>query len=87
MADFAWLIEAPGARYLAARELGHQYDFHWTDDANKALRFFSENQCDKVRGAIRQMQPRLFDFEHTLGNAWPRQHGYLSAADQAEARP
>lgn len=75
---FAWLIEAPGPRYLAVREVPKMYgEFIWTDDPNKALRFWSKEQCDKTMLAIRRMDPPLFGFEVTLGNAWPREHGWV----------
>jgi hypothetical protein len=83
MTDFAWLIEAPGARYLAVRQLSsNKPDFTWTPDANKALRFWSKEQADLASGAIRALNPDLWGFALTLGEAWPREHGFalLSAA-------
>lgn len=57
---FCWLIEAPGPAYLAARCIGHQYEFHWTADANKALRFVNETQADFTMMAVRVLVPGLF---------------------------
>jgi hypothetical protein len=76
MADFRWLIEAPGARYLAPRNVGG-YDFHWTQDYNEALAFRDEGQADLTMMAIRQLAPSLFDFERTIGNAKAVEHGWL----------
>ena len=76
MSDFAWLIEAPGQRYLAARHLGDHH-FHWTQDHNAALRFYSKAQCDAAMMAIRQLATDLFGFESTLGNAAPVEHGWM----------
>lgn len=76
MADFRWLIEAPGQRYLAPRHVGG-YDFHWTQDHNEALAFRDEGQADGTMMAIRQLAPALFDFERTLGNAKAVEHGWL----------
>lgn len=76
-ADFRWLIEAPGQRYLAPRHLG-DYDFHWTQDHNEALAFRSEAQADGTMMAIRQLAPALFDFERTIGNAKAIEHGWVA---------
>jgi hypothetical protein len=79
MTDFAWLIEAPGARYLAVRQLSsNKPDFTWTMDANKALRFWSKEQADLTAGGVRALQPDLWGFALTLGEAWPREHGFVS---------
>ena len=80
MTDFAWLIEAPGPMYLRTRTIGHHPDFGWTHEANEALRFISKDQADGVMMAVRRMEPALFAFESTLGNAWPREHGWLALA-------
>jgi hypothetical protein len=74
--DFRWLIEAPGARYLAVQRNA----FEWTVDINKALSFRSKEQADALMMAVRQMDREmdqhrrnsfvaLFGFEGTLGNA------------------
>lgn len=74
---FAWLIEAPGPHYLAARAVaGHK--FHWTQDHGVALRFFSEEQADIAMMAIRELDPTLFGFAETLGEARPVEHGWLN---------
>lgn len=73
--EYGWLIEAPGQRYLAARHVG-DYHFHWTQDHDAALRFHCKTQCDAAMMAIRQLAPALFDFERTLGNAAPVEHGW-----------
>jgi len=85
--DFCWLIEAPGSRYLAVREIGHSYDFHWTDDPHSALRFQTKNRADATMMAIRAMNEKicggpylgLFGFEATLGNAKAVEHGWIGA--------
>jgi hypothetical protein len=78
--DFAWLGEAPGQRYLAARVIGYFPEFHWTLDPNKALRFYSEKQCADTMAVVRRLEPSLWDFARTLGEAWPRQHGWIGKA-------
>jgi len=78
MTDFAWLIEAPGQRYLATRHLGRD-EFHWTQDAAKATRFCSEAQADGVMMAVRELAPDLFAFAANLGDAKPTEHGWLTA--------
>lgn len=84
MSDFAWLVEAPGANYLGAREIGHHPEFYWTNDANKALRFWSKEQADLTMMSVRRMEPRLFVFTINLGEAWPRQHAWLGAPPQPD---
>lgn len=89
MSDFAWLIEAPGPNYLGVWQLGHNPpQFRWTSDANKALRFWSKEQADLTAGAVRALQPALWAFAGTLGEAWPREHVWLAkeTAD-VESRP
>lgn len=81
MTDFAWLIEAPGQNYLAVRKAGLTPRFHWTDDANKALRFWSREQADLTAAAVRQLNPDLWAFASLLGEAWPHQHGWLESED------
>lgn len=86
MTDFAWLIEAPGQRYLAVRQLSsNPPDFYWTQDANAALRFWSREQADLAAGGIRTLNPDLWGFALTLGEAWPREHGWLPPAPSSEA--
>lgn len=78
--DFAWLIEAPGQNYLGARNIAHYPEFYWTADANSALRFWSKDQADLTASAVRRMQPALWAFAANLGEAWPREHGWLTQA-------
>lgn len=92
--SFAWLIEAPGQRYLAVQRLKMSDSFEWTTDHNKALRFCSQEQADALMMAVRQMDREigglknhnqlssgaLFAFEATLGNAKAVEHGWISAA-------
>ena len=82
MTDFAWLIEAPGQRYLATRHLGRD-EFHWTQDAAKATRFCSEAQADGVMMAVRELASDLFAFAANLGDAKPTEHGWLDAPTQS----
>lgn len=85
MADFRWLIEAPGQRYLAVQRLNMSDNFEWTTDHNKALAFRSEEQADALMMAVRQMDrqmnsfgnEKLFAFETTLGNAKAVEHGWI----------
>ena len=70
MDNYAWLIEAPGQHYLSVRETAG-YQFHWTNDYNMALRFYSKDQADLVMMAVREARPVLFNFENTLTNARP----------------
>ena len=93
MSDFAWVIEAPGPRYLAVQRLKMSDNFGWTTDHNKALRFYSQEQADALMMAVRQMDREigglknhnqlvsgaLFAFETTLGNAKPVEHGWFPA--------
>lgn len=81
MTEFAWLIEAPGPRYLGTREIGHYPEFFWTDDTNAATRFMAAWQADGVMMAVRRMEPALFAFAVNLGDARPTEHGYLEAFD------
>jgi hypothetical protein len=80
MTEFSWLIEAPGQNYLGTQEIGLQSRFYWTNDAAKALRFCSKEQADGVMMAVRKLAPDLWDFALTLGEAFPREHGYLGDA-------
>lgn len=85
MTQFIWLIEAPGQNYLGTREIGHFPQFYWTSDANKALRFMSKEQADGVMMAVRRLEPSLWAFAVNLGDAWPREHGWLYEARPAPA--
>lgn len=77
---FAWLIEAPGQRYLGVRKALGDYrsEFYWTDDPHKALRLISQEAADGVAMAVRKLAPDLWGFASTLGEAWPREHGWLA---------
>lgn len=48
-----------GPAYLAAHHLGG-YQFYWTDDPHKAIRFFLEDQANTVMMAVRQLRGDLF---------------------------
>lgn len=63
MANFAWLIEAPGPSYLSARKLGSIYEFFWSNNHDQGIRFLNGTQADLVMMAVREMAPQLF--------AWP----------------
>lgn len=76
MTDFAWLIEAPGVFYLGARTLG-RHEFYWTQDNNKALRFFNSEQADQCMMAVRELNPDLFAFARNLHDPRPVEHGWL----------
>lgn len=88
--NFAWVIEAPGPRYLSVRRLGGiggMHDFVWSSEHQQAIRFMSEQQADLTMMAIRDMDRRingfdkgLFAFEVNLGNARAVEHGWLAAA-------
>jgi hypothetical protein len=73
---YAWLIEAPGLRYLASRTVGSSKEFFWTQDHDRAIRFRSGAECDGVMMAIRQLSPALFGFEVTIGDAKAVEHGW-----------
>lgn len=77
MTNFAWLIEAPGPNYLGTRKLG-KYEFYWTRDHNKALRFYSKQQADDAMMAVRELDENLFGFAETLGEAKPVEHGWVN---------
>lgn len=77
--DFAWLIEAPGQKYLAARQYTIGREFHWTGDHNQALRFYSSEQADATMMAVRELAPDLFGFAVTLGDARATEHVWLPA--------
>jgi hypothetical protein len=75
---FTWLVEAPGQKYLAARQIPlSREEFHWTSDHNAALRFVSREQADMTMMAVRQLAPHLFGFAVTLGEARAVEHGWL----------
>lgn len=77
--DFAWLIEAPGARYLGVREFPkYCFEFFWATDHEQATRFYSEAQADGVMMAVRRMEPALFAFAVNLGDARPIEHGWIN---------
>lgn len=85
MADFRWLIEAPGTKYLAVQHLSKSDNFEWTGDHNRAIAFRSEDQADAVMMAVRQMDQMLngfdkglFGFEASLGNAKAVEHGWVA---------
>lgn len=89
MADFRWLIEAPGIRYLAVQRLSMSDNFEWTSDHNKALALRSQEQADALMMAVRQMdrdfnKGALFAFEATLGNARPVEHGWMDNPESAD---
>lgn len=54
-----WLIEMQGPSYLSVRHAGG-YEFFWTDDPYKALRFFDREQADLTMMAVRQLRGDLF---------------------------
>jgi hypothetical protein len=75
--EFAWLIEAPGQYYLEANA-GY---FGWTNDANKALRFYSSAQANKFLEAFMRVKPDLFAFAKLLSDARAVEHGWTQAGD------
>ena len=77
--EYAWLIEAPGPHYLAAREMGG-WTFYWTKEHDKAIRFHSQQQADAVMMAVRALNAGLFEFARTLTDAKPVEHGWMAAA-------
>jgi hypothetical protein len=85
MTDFAWLIEAPGQNYLEAVEIGHCPYFRWTVDHTKAIRFYSQEQADRVMMAVRALDAALFAFAANLGEARPVEHGWLPDGALASA--
>lgn len=74
---FYWLVEAPGPHYLGVRKLPG-YEFYWTPDVNKALRFTTKHDADFTSMAVRALAPQLWAFATTLGEAWPREHGFIN---------
>jgi hypothetical protein len=78
MTSFAWVIEAPGQNYLGTTGMGMSYEFRWTKDHMKALRFMSKAQADSVMMAVRQGFPALFAFAALLGDARPVEHGWIT---------
>lgn len=88
MSNFAWLIEAPGPRYLSVRQLSsNPPDFFWTTHADKALRFWSKEQADLTASGVRALKPDLWGFALTLGEAWPREHGWIEETNPADRQP
>ena len=57
--DTWWLIEMQGPAYLSARHCGG-YEFFWTDDVYKAIRFAFRDQADLTMMAVRQLRGDLF---------------------------
>lgn len=87
MSDFAWLIEAPGRRYLGTRRLGCD-EFYWTQDHAAATRFVSASQAHGVMMAVREIRPDLFAFEVSLGDARPIEHAWFPRpAESSEGTP
>ena len=79
MTQFAWLIEAPGRKYLTVRNKGRFY-FYWTDDPYRAIRFVDKYQCEFVASAIKELSPDLFTFEPLPGVVRVVEHGFAEAA-------
>ena len=75
MTEFRWLIEAPGPKYLFAREVGG-WEFSWTGDHNQALAFRDEKQADDLLMVARALQPTAFEFEKNLSGARAVEHGW-----------
>lgn len=73
--QFAWVIEAPGPSYLAVRELAG-WQFYWSADHAKALRFVTREQADQVMMAVRQAYPALF-FNEYPHYPKPVEHGWM----------
>lgn len=59
MSETFWLVEMQGPAYLAARHLGG-YEFYWTNDWTRAIRFASREQGDLVMMSVRQLRGDLF---------------------------
>jgi hypothetical protein len=85
MPHSAWLIEAPGPRYLAMKQRDGEAVFEWTPNFERSLVFSSGAHASDMISALRQMSPQLFGFERTLGsaraveNTWT--HGCAKPAD------
>jgi hypothetical protein len=73
---FAWVIEMHSASYLGVRKLGC-YEFFWTTDHRKALRFKDEEQADLLMMAVRELRPDLFP-ACLAEPAKPVLHGWLN---------
>jgi hypothetical protein len=56
---YGWVVEMQGPAYLSARHAGG-YEFCWTDDHSKAIRFPTREQADLVMMAVRQLRGDLF---------------------------
>lgn len=87
MTEFRWLIEAPGPRWLAVRELTSMFDFIWSSNHDAALAFRSQEQANGAMQAIRSIKRELFGFEDTLGPARAIEHGYLGESPKGPPRP
>lgn len=59
MNEVFWAIEMQGPAYLTVRHAGG-YEFCWTEDIHKALRFENREQADLVMMAVRQLRGDLF---------------------------
>jgi hypothetical protein len=84
MSDMAWMIEAPGTKYLGTHKT-FAHEFYWTNSANSGIRFHSQEQADGVMMALRLLVPELFGFELTLDVARPTQHSWFTNEDVAQA--
>ena len=75
--DYKWVIVAPGTRYLTVTRVGGE-SFHCITEHLSAILFESGDVADAVMMAIRYLEPNLFAFEDTLGNARAVEHGWLT---------
>lgn len=87
--EFAWLIEAPGQRYLAVQNLSSHSNFIWSQDHNEAIRFYTKEQATGVIEALRTFdriyQSGMFTFQDTLGPAQAVEHGWMGGPSDAAA--
>lgn len=83
----AWLIEAPGQRYLGVRRLSGWHEFVWTQEHDKALQFKSEEQADMMMTALRDIKRELFGFDVTLGPARATEHSWLAPESVTTEEP
>jgi len=72
--QYGWMIEGPSTHYLAARKLG-KYEFYWTMDPHKGLRFYNQEQADATMMTIRELCPDLFPA--VFGEAKPVEHAWV----------